>query len=48
MGIYSFLYMVFTIFYHSFNTPDVLCKEALSLCVHEAMYSICDKQVVAL
>ena len=23
--------MVFTIFYHSFNTPDVL------LCVHEAM-----------
>ena len=30
MKIY-FQHMVFTIFYHSFNTPDVL------LCVHEAM-----------
>ena len=24
VSIYSFQYMVFTIFYHSFNTPDVL------------------------
>ena len=39
--IYSFQYMVFTIFYHSFNTPDVLRKEALSLCFHVAMLSIC-------
>ena len=45
---YSFQYMVFTIFYHSFNTPDVLCTEAWSLCFHEAMLSICNKQVVAL
>ena len=30
--IYSFQYMVFTIFYHSFNTPDVLCRR-LGLCV---------------
>ena len=31
--IYSFQYMVFTIFYHGFNTPDVLW----SLCFHGAM-----------
>ena len=39
--IYSFQYMVFTIFYQSFNTPDVLRKEAWSLCFHEVMLSIC-------
>ena len=30
--IYSFQYMVFTIFYHSFNTPDVYGR-GLGLCV---------------
>ena len=40
--IYSFQYMVFTIFYHSFNTPDVLGKEAWSMYFHEAMLSICN------
>ena len=40
--IYFFQYMVFTIFYHSFNTPGVLWKEAWSLCFHEAMLSICN------
>ena len=37
LRIYAFQYMVFTIFYHSFNTPDVLGKEDWSLCFHEAM-----------
>ena len=46
--IYSFLYMVFTIFYHSFNTSNVLLKEAWSLCFHKAMLSLCNKQVLAL
>ena len=40
--IYSFRFMVFTIFYHSFNTSDVLCLEARSLCFREAMLSICN------
>ena len=40
--IYFFQYMVFTIFYHSFNTPGVLWKEAWSLCFHEAKLSICN------
>ena len=39
--LYSFQYMVFTIFYHSFSTPDVL-EEAWSLCFHKAMLSICN------
>ena len=43
--IYSFHYIIF---YHSFNTPGVLRKEAWSLCFHEAMFSIYNKQVVAL
>ena len=30
--IYSFQYTVFTIFYHSFNTPDVL-ERRLGICV---------------
>ena len=30
--IYSLQYMVFTIFYHSFNTPDVF-ERRLGLCV---------------
>ena len=38
----SFQYMVFTIFYHSFNKPDVLCKEAWSLSFHEAILCICN------
>ena len=40
--IYSFQYMVFTLFYHSLDTPDVLCKEAWPLRFHEAMLSICN------
>ena len=40
--IYSFQYMVFTMFYHSFNTSDVLRKEAWSLRFHEAILSICN------
>ena len=40
--IYSFQYMVFTIFYQIFNTPDVLLKEAWFLCFQEAMLSICN------
>ena len=36
--IYSFQYMVFTIFYHSFNTPDFFYERKLGL----AMLSICN------
>ena len=31
--IYSFQFMVFTIFYHSFNTPDVYERRLGGLCV---------------
>ena len=48
--IYSFQYMLFNIFYHNLNTPDVLLKETKlwSLCFHEAMLSICNSQAVTL